>query len=184
MEGIWPGILPWMVLRRSFAYLVDGVLVGAMIFAVAVLLTLVLGPTFRIDRSAGPPRVTVDTTRAFANAVIATAISGAYFVGSWSRLGRSPGHRLLGLRVQDAGEGRHLPVRSAVVRWVAFGGPIGVVSLVAGGFVGAAIPTFFGVIWLLALWLSTALARTNRGFHDRVSQSVVVREEERSADLS
>jgi uncharacterized RDD family membrane protein YckC len=166
--------------RRIAAYLVDGVLVGVMIFAATLILNVLLGPTLTIDRSTAVPRLVVNETRTAINALSGVAIGGAYFVGSWALLGQTRGERLFGLRVERADAAGILGVRDSVIRWVALGGPIGLLSLVAREVFGGGFALTVAIAaWFLLLWASTVMDGRKRGIHDRLAGSVVIREANR-----
>jgi uncharacterized RDD family membrane protein YckC len=161
--------------RRAIAYLVDGIVVGLIVFGVAALLNVLLGPTLTIDRTGRAPRLVVDDGRTVINTLCGVAVGAAYFVGSWARTGQTPGQRLFGLRVERAETARLLGPRGGVVRWVALGGPIGLLSLAARDVDGAgSLLTIAVAAWFLLLLLSTARGADNQGIHDRLAGSVVI----------
>ncbi len=162
--------------ERLVAYVMDGVIVGILIYLAAFVLTRLIGPTVRYEAVGGVPSVVLDGTRAVVNAVVATAITAAYFAGSWLVLGGTPGQRLLAMRVQRAEDGGRLSVAQALIRWIVIGGPFGLVSALVvpvpllGGALGLA---FFA--WFVVLLVTTARDRRKRGLQDRLAGSVVLR---------
>jgi uncharacterized RDD family membrane protein YckC len=164
------------VAARLLAYVLDALLVGVVIFAVAFVMTRLLGPTLRIAEADGAARATVDDGRAVLNAVVATLITGAYFVGSWSVMRGTPAQRLLGMRVVRASDGARLGPGQALVRWLLLGAPLGLASVVL--FRAPASALLLGLIslvWYLVILATTARDRRKRGIHDRVAGSVVLR---------
>jgi len=161
--------------RRAIAYLVDGIVVGVIIFVVAVLLNVLLGPTLTFDRTASVPRLVVDDGRTVINALCGVAVGAAYFIGSWVRLGQTPGQRLFRLRVERAADGQLLGVGGSAIRWIALGGPIGLLSLAARDAAGGGTLLTLAVgAWFLALLVSTTRSRDGQGIHDRLAGSVVI----------
>jgi uncharacterized RDD family membrane protein YckC len=161
---------------RLVGYALDALLLAVAIYVVALVLRAAIGPTLRITESAGVPRIQVDRLHSVINSVAATLVAGAYFVGSWLRSGATPGQRLLGMRVvRIEGEGRLRPGQ-AVGRWLLLGTPLGLISTllgppsVIGGVLAVAI-----ALWFALLFISTARGPRKRGFHDRITGSVVVR---------
>ena len=161
---------------RLVAYALDALLLVVAIYVVALVLRAAIGPTLRITESAGVPRIQVDRLHSVINSVAATIVAGAYFVGSWLRSGATPGQRLLGMRVvRIEGEGRLRPGQ-AVGRWLLLGTPLGLISTligppsVVGGVLAVAI-----ALWFALLFVSTARGQRKRGYHDRITGSVVVR---------
>ena len=159
---------------RLVAYLIDGVLVGIAIFIVAFALSRLLGPTQ--IASADGLRPVVDQGRALVNVVVATALSGVYFVGCWLGLRGTVGQRLLGMVVVRESDGERLRPGQALTRWFLLGawwGVLGALLLsvsLATWFIAFAI-----VVWDLVLLWTTARDGRKRGLHDRVAGSVVHR---------
>ncbi|HEV8696218.1 MAG TPA: RDD family protein [Candidatus Limnocylindrales bacterium] len=163
-------------IRRLVAYLVDGLVVAGLIFVAGSIATVILGPTVRFDVD-GPDGLVLDRSRAVVNAILGTAISALYFVASWTRAGRTPGQALCNLRVAAVGDGSRLSVRDAVVRWVALGAPVALVSLVVRGSPAAtAALTLAAAGWSAVLLVTTIFERRHRGLHDRLARSIVIRE--------
>jgi uncharacterized RDD family membrane protein YckC len=160
---------------RLVAYLIDGVLVGVAIFVVALVLMKVLGSTLPAVAADGT-RGSVDVGRALVNAVVATIISGLYFVGCWAAFGRTVGQRLLGMVVLREMGGDRLRPSQAFVRWFLLGAWWGVLAVLllpipaAGWLLALAIG-----VWDLVLLGTTARDGRKRGLHDRLAGSVVHR---------
>jgi uncharacterized RDD family membrane protein YckC len=162
-------------LRRSVAYLVDGIVAGALIFLTITIVTALFGPTVRLDADSADG-LAVDRGRAFLNAVMGILIGGLYFIGSWIRSGRTVGDALFGVRVASVEGERLLSVRESVIRWVAIGAPLTLLSPVVRGSAGlVAALTVVTVAWALILLVTTIVDRRHRGLHDRLARSVVVR---------
>ena len=160
---------------RLVAYLIDGVLVGVVIFVVALVMMRVLGSTLPAAAADGT-RGSIDPGRALVNAVVATAISGAYFVGCWLLFGRTIGQRLLGMVVLREADGDRLRPTQALIRWVLLGAWWGILAALlvsipgAGWLLAGAI-----ALWDLVLLWTTARDDRKRGLHDRLAGSVVHR---------
>ena len=160
---------------RLVAYLIDGVLVGVAIFVVALVMMRVLGSTLPAVAADGT-RGSVDVGRALLNAVVATTISGAYFVGCWLAFGRTVGQRLLGIVVLREATGDRLRPSQALVRWFLLGAWWGVLAVLLLPTPGAAwILALAIAVWDLVLLGTTARDGRKRGLHDRLSGSVVHR---------
>jgi uncharacterized RDD family membrane protein YckC len=167
---------PAGALIRFVAYALDALLLAVAIYVVALVLRAAIGPTLRITESAGVPRIQVDRLHSVINSVAATLMAGAYFVGSWLRSGATPGQRLLGMRVvRIEGEGRLRPGQ-AVGRWLLLGTPLGLISTLLGppSVIGAVLVVAIA-LWFALLFISTTRGPRKRGFHDRITGSVVIR---------
>ena len=106
---------------------------------------------------------------------VSTAISGAYFVWTWTSMRASPGQRVLGMQVGNAGDGATLTMNQAVIRWVLLGAPFGIASALTGiGGLGLII-SLAALAWFIALLVTTAQSPTKQGLHDRYANTVVVK---------
>jgi uncharacterized RDD family membrane protein YckC len=168
---------------RLLAYAVDAVLLVVVIYVVALVLRAAIGPTLRITDSSGVPRVQIDRLHSLINSLAATFVAGVYFAGSWLRFGRTIGQRLIGARVVRVdGEG-HLGPGPAAARWLLLGTPLGLIATIVGpSAASSVIPVALLATWSAVLYVSTARSRTRRGFHDRMTGSIVVRRSARRAD--
>lgn len=164
---------------RGAALLADLVVLSVFAFAVAVVVSVVLGPAVNFDGGAESVGDAVDTDRGIVvvDALLTAAVGAVYFIVSWVRAGRTPGQRLLGLDVVGAaGEGRP-SLAQAARRWVALIAPFSLAAVL-----GAASPALDGAalytlvaLWYLVLLVTTARSRTRRGLHDRLSGTVVAK---------
>jgi uncharacterized RDD family membrane protein YckC len=161
---------------RLVAYALDALLLVVLIYVVALMLRAVIGPTIRFTDADGVPRLLVDRLHVVINAVAATLVAGAWFVGSWLRFGGTPGQRVLGMRVVRVDGGGALGPGQAVGRWLLLGTPLGLISTLLGP---PSTLSFILVVaiafWFALLYVSTARGRRKRGIHDRITGTVVVR---------
>jgi len=127
-----------------------------------------------------------------------------YFAGAWVAWGASPGQKVLGLRVLDASSGQRLSTDQALLRWVVLAGAAEAISMVvlvmvldwmartpanawlATGYYGTAASTSLDsapgypllswgtTLWSIVLLIVTAVDRMKRGWHDKISGSVVL----------
>jgi hypothetical protein len=164
-------------LRRIVAYGIDVVVVSVGLFAVAVLLSLLLGPAVVFDLGHPEPsdRFEVAAGRAWLHALLASVLSAAYFAGSWWRLGGTVAQRLLGMSVVSKSSGRRASLSAALVRWVVLIPPFGLASLALADIPSAgALLLILGAAWAVALLVSVRRRRDRRGIHDQASGTAVV----------
>src|SRR6185295_9917280 len=102
--------------RRAVAYLVDGMVVAALIFVAITIVTVLFGPTVQLDADVADGLV-VDRGRSVLDAVVGVLIGAVYFVGSWARTGRTVGNMLLDLHVVSVDGERLLSLVGSVIRW-------------------------------------------------------------------
>ena len=171
-----PGVRASFV-RRLVAFLLDGVVLLVAGFALLTLTTVAIGPTVVLEpESAASPVSDVRAWRVILNAALLAALSGVYFVISWSRFGWTPGQRLFRLAVRGASPAAVISPRRAVLRWSLLGAPLGVASALT-----VSVPLLFLAVlvvsfaWFSVLVVTTLLSHTGRGLHDRLAGSTVIR---------
>jgi uncharacterized RDD family membrane protein YckC len=167
--------------NRLVGIFLDGAILSLLIFLGAVALSAVFGPVVRFDLD--NYTASVDETLAVANAVVGLGIGGAYFVGSYTLLGASPGHRLLGMRLRDETAGGPVRLASAVVRWLLLAAPLGLAGVVTTIATGSAdlLVNFALAAWYLVLLVTTARSPAKRGLHDRLARTLMVKSARRVA---
>jgi uncharacterized RDD family membrane protein YckC len=161
---------------RVLAFVLDAVLLSALLFVGSLALRALLGPVvaFQQSGSAGA-RLSVDQGRLIAVAVTNAVLSALYFAGSWIAASATPGQRLLGVRVESARESVRSMLGHAVRRWLLLMGPLSLGALAAigapvlGPFLTLALPA-----WYLVLLATTLRSPARQGLHDRWAGTVVV----------
>ena len=93
--------------------------------------------------------------------VVSLLIHAAYFVGFWAARGQTPGMMLLRLRVVRADTGQPVDASAALVRFL----PFAVILL-----------PLIGLLMALLIAVSTAIDQRKQGIHDRLANTLVVRE--------
>jgi len=162
--------------NRLAALLVDAILLTVLIFAAAVVTSVLIGPAVEFDSGSESlsEAVRLDRGVAIVDAVLSLLISAAYFTVSWVRWGATPGQRLL--RVWVDGEGASLGGRRALIRWALLGGPFAALAILitAAPELDNTLPDLAVAAWYLILLVSTARGGAGQGLHDRIAGSVVV----------
>lgn len=168
---------PASFVRRLVAFLLDGIVLLVAGFALLALTTVVIGPTVLLEPdSAASPVSGIRGWRVVLNAVLLAALSGLYFVISWSRVGWTPGQRLFRIAVRGASPVAGVSPRRAVLRWALLGAPLGLAASLT-----VSLPLLFLAVvvvsfaWFAVLIVTTLLSRTGRGLHDRLVDTTVVR---------
>jgi uncharacterized RDD family membrane protein YckC len=176
LAGVAENPEPVGAVVRLVAYALDALLLVVVIYVVALVLRAAIGPTIRFTDADGVPRVLVDRLHVVINAVAATLVAGAWFVGSWLRFGGTPGQRILGMRVVRVDGSGRLGPGQAVGRWLLLGTPLGLLSALLGPPNALSFVLVMAIaLWFALLYVSTARGRRKRGLHDRITGSVVVR---------
>jgi uncharacterized RDD family membrane protein YckC len=124
--------------------------------------------------------VIADQARSYLVATIAAAILAVgyfavFWLGPWSA---TPGQRLAGLRVMDAETLAPIDARRAVLRSLALGAALNVLSVAAplGQILAAVL-----VIWPFVLFASAVYDPRRQGLHDRWTRTLVLRPVEATA---
>jgi uncharacterized RDD family membrane protein YckC len=162
--------------NRLIGYLLDAIILAILSFAGAAIVSLLFGPVVTFDPAADPI-VSVDPGLAIADAGLATAISAAYFIVTWRRLGGSPGQRLLGMRIWAEDPERPVTIGQGAVRWSFIGLPLAVqaAASVAAAGIADAVLLIALFVWYLVLLVTTARSPTKQGLHDRAARTLVTK---------
>jgi uncharacterized RDD family membrane protein YckC len=161
--------------NRLVAYLIDAVVLTVLAFAASIFVSIVAGPVVEFG-APGQTGIVIHERIAAADAIVATALSLVYFVGTWRWLMASPGQWALRLRL-TAADGQAVSVGRAALRWVPLGVPLGLAGLLNAFLPGYAdlIVDLLVLAWYAALLASIARSRTKQGWHDRLAGTVVVK---------
>ncbi len=161
-----PGGWPASPFRRFGGYLVDSVLLLAVVAALSG-----IGEALRPMGSDGEPIPIPTWWR-----VLLWAIPTAYVIVAIGRWGRTIGQRVAGMRIARLDDGQPPGWGPAVVRWAVVGVPAAVTSVLGLGDAAAQLATWWGVIALAALLVDL---QRHQGLHDRAAKVVVVEVEPR-----
>ena len=146
---------PATINRRFIAYVLDGLFAG--------IISLVLFSSF-----AGGQLLVASALGAITSA--------AYFAVTWTQFGATPAQRLLGMRTVNATDSARLTPGQAILRWAILYGPASLFVAIAGQ-PGAGAAYLLAIGYSIYLYYSTKRDPQLRGFHDRKSDSMVVRME-------
>ena len=160
--------------NRAIAYIID-----------AIILAIVNVVAFAILSGIGLSVLTIDLNAAggisynyFAGlilTIVGLAISGGYFLYTWTAMRGTVGMKALGMQVGNAGDGKTLTMDQALRRWIALGVPFSVAQAFnplpgIGILLGLAAFAYF----IFLLW-TTYSSPTKQGFHDKFANTMVVK---------
>lgn len=162
--------------RRLAAWVIDTVVVIALIFIGASAVAAVFGPAVRFpaDATAFGASMTVDGDRVLLNALVSTSLSGTYFVIPWVVLGASFGQLLVKIQVRDETSRQTLAPGRAIARWILLLPPFGTIAALTAG--TPSLGTLMwgsALLWYFILLFTTRRSATKQGLHDRIAHSVV-----------
>ena len=163
--------------NRAIAYIIDAVILGIVNLIVGAVLAAIGLNAFSVNLNASTINglLSYNPIVGLIQAVIFTAISGAYFIYTWTAMRGSVGQKVLGMQVGNAADGKTLTMDQALKRWLALGAPFGIAQALnplpgLGILIGLA-----AFIWFIALLVTTAQSPTKQGLHDRYAGTVVVK---------
>ena len=160
--------------NRAIAYIIDAILLGIVnLIAFAILASIGLNPiTINLNN---PALVEYNFVAGLIAALVGLAISGAYFLYTWTAMRGTVGMKVLGMQVGNAGDGKTLTMEQAVRRWIALGAPF---SLAQAFNPAPAIGMVLGLVaflWFIFLLWTTYSSPTKQGFHDKFANTMVVK---------
>lgn len=158
---------------RIIAYIIDAVILGIIGVIIGTLTLSVLGDNYL--GVFGFNYRSHNIVSALATAALTLVVSGAYFIGMWSRMGGATvGMKVMKLSVRDASSGATVNQSQAINRWLYLGAPLALTSLYVWGVIGwlVSLAVLGYAIYLL---MTTAQSATRQGFHDMQAKTVVAK---------
>jgi uncharacterized RDD family membrane protein YckC len=157
--------------NRVIAYIIDAIIIGI----INILITIVLA-------AIGLNPFTVSITGSSINfiglilyAIIAFALSAAYFIYTWTRMRATVGMRALGMQIGNAGDGKTMTTEQGGRRWFALFAPFVLAQIASGiGFIGL-IFSLAALGWVIYLLYTMAQSPTKQGFQDIFANTMVVK---------
>ena len=161
--------------NRAIAYIIDAII----LFVINLVVGLIIGiflPSATINPNSTSifDAVEVNYVAVLITTLIGLAISGVYFVYTWTRNGGSPGQRMLGMKVSNT-EGASLTQDQAIKRWIFLGAPFGLASALTPIPTLGLLISLAGLAYFIYLLVTTAQSPTKQGFHDKQVNSIVVK---------
>lgn len=158
--------------NRAIAYIIDAVIIGIVnIVAFGILGAIGLN-VVSFDLATG---FHYNYFASIILAVVGLAISGAYFLYTWTAMRGTVGMKVLGMQVGNAGDGKTLSMDQAIRRWIALGAPFSVAQAFNPL---PALGILLGLValgWFIYLLYTTANSATKQGFHDTFANTMVVK---------
>ena len=157
---------------RIIAFVIDAIILGVIGFIVSTLTLGVLGDNYGVFGIAYRGHNLVSS---LATAAIMLVVSGAYFIGMWSRMGGATvGQKVMKLSVRDATSGAPINQSQAITRWMYVGAPFALSFLYVWGLIGWLV-SLAVLGYEIYLIMTTAQSATRQGFHDVQAKTVVAK---------
>lgn len=158
---------------RIIATFIDFFILGIVGFIVNSLTTSIFGDTF----AGGLFGIAVKTQSligAIITVVVMLALTGAYFIYTWTRMGGATiGNRVMKVSVRDQATGGPITQSQAITRWIFLGAPWAVEYLY-GWSIGWLISILILVYYIYLLY-SIANDPMRQGLHDKQAKTVVAK---------
>jgi len=145
---------------RLGAYILDAILVGAVITLLLIVMTVIFFGSLEWSIDANGDVIFGDSGAAVAaiglftlGAVVVSLISLLYFPFFWARGGATPGMRVAGIRVVSDRDGSRIGWGTAILRLIGF-------------WISAAV-FYLGFVWIL-------IDSRRRGWHDLIAGTCVI----------
>jgi uncharacterized RDD family membrane protein YckC len=152
---------------RVIAAVIDFIALGVVGFIVNVFTTSIFGENLffiRVQSLIG----------SIVTVIILLAVTGAYFIYSWTRLnGATLGMRLMKLSVRDQATGGPITMNQAITRWVFLGAPWAI-NFFYGWSLGFIISVLV-LVYYIYLLVSIAQDPLRQGLHDKQAKTVVAK---------
>jgi len=158
--------------NRAIAYIIDSIIVFVGILVIGSILAGVGLATSTITAAAV---VETNYVAAIILGLIGIAISGAYFIYTWTSMRATIGMKVLGMQIGNGGDGATLTTNQAARRFAALSAP----SVLAQVFqpiplIGLVL-SLVALGWVIYLLYTTAKSPTKQGWHDVFANSQVVK---------
>lgn len=159
--------------NRAIAYIIDVIIIGIVGLLVTIILAAIglnatTGSTF-LNTFSYNPIVSIII------AIISLAISGAYFVYTWTKRRATIGMQVLGMQIGDAGTGATLTQDQAIKRWIALGAPFTIAQAFNPFPLLGILISIAALAWFIYLVYTTYSSPTKQGWHDIFAHTMVVK---------
>lgn len=159
-SGPTSGLVYGDVPNRIIAYIIDAIVVGVITAVVIGVLASFLSGIIG----------------SIAFTVVALAVSGAYFVYTWTKMRATLGMRVLSLQIGTAPSGTTISQDQAIRRWLALGAAFSIAQVLT-----TALPAIGALIglaafaWFIFLLYTTSKSPTKQGWHDVFANTMIVK---------
>jgi uncharacterized RDD family membrane protein YckC len=158
---------------RIIAAVIDFIILGIVGAIVAGIMTGILG-TELLGGIFGVSAKVPSLISSLATVVVMLAVSGAYFIGMWTRMGGATvGMKVMKLTVRDATSGAAVSQGAAINRWLLLGAPM-VLSSIYGWGIGLILSVVV-LVYYIYLLVTVAQSATRQGLHDTYAKTVVAK---------
>jgi uncharacterized RDD family membrane protein YckC len=157
--------------NRVIAYIIDIFVVA--IISIAVYLVLAIVGISAVKGTG--TTATTDWVGSIITTAVGLAISGAYFIYSWTNQRATLGMKALSLQIGNAPDGATVTRDQGIKRWLALGAIFSIAQVLTPlPFVGFLIG-LAAFAWIIFLIYTTAKSPTKQGWHDHFANTMIVK---------
>jgi len=160
--------------NRVIAYIIDAIIIGIINFIIVAVVGGALGGVINTDFRS-PNFGQFNLTALIVISLVGLVVSAAYFVYSWTAMRGTPGMKVLGMQIGHERDGSTITYNQGILRWVLLGAPFSLAQLLNPWPGLGLIIALLGVVWLVALLVTTAQSPTKQGLHDKQAHTMVVK---------
>ena len=165
------GLVYGDVPNRIIAYIID----AFVIVLINIVVGMVLGIVGLSVVTVSGLDVSYNYVASLILALVGLAISGAYFVYSWTSQRATLGMKVLNLQIGTAPGGTTITTDQAIRRWLALGAVFSIAQVLNPlPFIGLLIG-IAALAWVIFLLYTTANSPTKQGWHDVFANTMVVK---------
>ncbi len=158
--------------NRAIAYIIDAIIVFVGIVVIGIVLAAIGLATTTITPGAVAETNYVAT---IILGLVGIAISGAYFVYTWTSMRATVGMKLLGMQIGNAGDGQTLTTDQALRRFAALSAPSVLAQVFQPVPLIGLVLSLAALGWIIYLLYTTAKSPTKQGWHDVFANTQVVK---------
>lgn len=159
--------------NRAIAYIIDVIILAI----IGIIVTIVLAAVgfSVVTGSAVLGTLGYNPFASVVIALIGLAISGFYFVYTWTKMRATVGMKVLGMQIGDAGNGATLAQDQAIKRWLALGAPFTLAQAFNPLPLLGILIALASLAWFIFLVYTTYSSPTKQGWHDIFAHTMVVK---------
>ena len=159
--------------NRLIAAVIDFIILGIAGAIVAAVTTSILGEEL-LGGIFGVSIKVPSLMSSLVTVVLMLVISGAYFIGMWTRMGGATvGMKVLKLSVRDATTGQAITQGQAINRWLLLGAPWALSSIYGWGI--GLIVSIVVLVYYIYLIVTIGQSPKRQGLHDTYAKTVVAK---------
>jgi uncharacterized RDD family membrane protein YckC len=159
--------------NRFIAYIIDAII----LFVIGLVVAIVLAAVGLHSSTVNLQTLSIDYNPIYsiAFAIVGLAISGGYFVYTWTKRRATIGMQVLGMQIGDAGTGATLTQDQAIKRWLALGAPFSFAQAFNPFPLLGILISLAALGWTIYLLYTTYQSPTKQGWHDIFAHTMVVK---------